>query len=192
MTHDEKLAILKIMVGNEDTDEMLSTYLNIAGRHLFKTVFAKSQWIIGNIHHACKRLSVCTHRNCIVWSIENRHHRRLRSIPGLQHGYRHGLVRPGGRSKKGNRHLQKSRIQGLPLRRNYERNRKISGRSLIVSDEIIRSQKSGAAIHVLRFFLQNDGLKKDRDHNGHGLFYAEKRRKTYFLFSFAFSARPSA
>ena len=39
MTHDEKLAILKIMVGNEDTDEMLSTYLNIAGNKIINKAY---------------------------------------------------------------------------------------------------------------------------------------------------------
>lgn len=39
MTNDEKLAALKAMVGGSDTDEVLSTYLALAGRKIIAKAY---------------------------------------------------------------------------------------------------------------------------------------------------------
>lgn len=39
MTQDEKLSVLKVMVGISDTDEVLSTYLNIAGNKILAKAY---------------------------------------------------------------------------------------------------------------------------------------------------------
>lgn len=39
MTQEEKLAALKVMVGGSDTDEVLSTYLQLAGRKIIAKAF---------------------------------------------------------------------------------------------------------------------------------------------------------
>lgn len=39
MTDDEKLAFLKTMIGDSDTDAMLSTYLTIAGRKIIARAY---------------------------------------------------------------------------------------------------------------------------------------------------------
>lgn len=39
MTHDEKLVALKAMVGSSDTDEVLSTYLNLAGSKILAKTY---------------------------------------------------------------------------------------------------------------------------------------------------------
>lgn len=42
MTQEEKLAALKVMVGGADTDEVLSTYLQLAGRKIIAKAFPYS------------------------------------------------------------------------------------------------------------------------------------------------------
>lgn len=39
MTETEKLAMLKVMVGDSDTDEVLSTYLTLAGRKIIAKAY---------------------------------------------------------------------------------------------------------------------------------------------------------
>lgn len=39
MTDEEKLSTLKVMVGSDDTDEVLSAYLNIAGQKIINRAY---------------------------------------------------------------------------------------------------------------------------------------------------------
>ena len=39
MTHEEKLTMLKVMVGSSDTDEVLSVYLDIAGEKIITRAY---------------------------------------------------------------------------------------------------------------------------------------------------------
>lgn len=39
MTDEEKLSALKVMVGSDDTDEVLSAYLNIAGQKIINRAY---------------------------------------------------------------------------------------------------------------------------------------------------------
>lgn len=45
MTEEEKLAALKAMVGSSDTDEVLSTYLKIAGRKIIAKAYPYDQTV---------------------------------------------------------------------------------------------------------------------------------------------------
>ena len=46
MTHDEKLTALKAMVGGSDTDEVLSTYLLLAGRKVIARAFPYNDEVV--------------------------------------------------------------------------------------------------------------------------------------------------
>ena len=52
MTENEKLIALKAMVGNSDSDEVLSTYLKLAGRKIIDRAFPYGSFCQATLRHA--------------------------------------------------------------------------------------------------------------------------------------------